>query len=721
MSIKKKVYLVLLCISLIATGVLLFNRVEVEDQAKSVEIIADYTEFTLFAEQLGISEDEMYKELSKTGISSVAVIEDTLYSLVNEQKPIEYGLWENVQKSIDWKDKYGAEAVSFLESDVSKYDMVVRTKDQALFDRIKSSIIARYDADFYHFFDEEVKTIVLKGTIEDLYYTEDVRYKDIEANGIKLPRVEVSSALEDIGLGFDPEKIQHVKDGGLKVNLRPINFARKNSHIAQAYFDDIEKYQEMPQEIIFGGREVLGFESEVRNYDPYLYEQLVERKIPIALIESSVQRGHTEQEGLTHLAQDLDYQVVRVFPVIEYIQQRYDYLGYYKGSIEVENTLYRAITERNIRSVYFRPYKSTMFTYQEVLEDYKTMFSDLQRRLEPHGITLGSPSVMPYHNVTPMLLMLSAFGLLVLGLVALKLILDINEKFEWLIFGLGLLFIAASVYVIPNLSVELYALAAANIYPILAIIFFIEYIKDILLSNKVYTFRGILIKSAVGLLTAVAICLVGGLTVGAIMSRSDYLLEMSFYRGVKISLLFPMVVFVIVYIVKLGYRRKLRDLEENKNFIKDLKGLLYENVKVYHLILALILGFIVYIYIARSGHESNVEALNIEIIFRNFLENVMLARPRTKEILMSFPAVFATIYLACRGYQKLLFPFALTAMVGFTSVVNTFCHSRAPIYLSTARTGLSLLTGLVVGIIALVIMEIINRIYIAYFGSKNYE
>ncbi len=721
MNLKKKIYLILFVISLIATGTMLWSRINVENQAKTVDIIADYHEFSLFADQLGITDAEMFKTLSESGISSVALNEDSLYSLVNEQKPIEYDLLSNVKKDLEWQTFYGSQAGTFLKADENKYDMVVRTYDQALFDRLSKAIEARYDVGFYEFFDEDVNTIVLKGTMEDLYYTEDSRYKDILARGVKLPRVEVSSALEDIGLGFDPEKIESIKSSGLPINLRPINFGRASTNIAKAYFDDVKKYDEEPMEIIFAGKSVLGFEEDVRNYDPLLYKTLVDKNIPIALIESSVQRGHSEQYGLTHLAKDLNYNVVRVFPVIEYIQKRYNYLDYYTGSIEIENTLYRAITERNIRAIYFRPYKETNFTYYKVLDDYKPMFEALEKRLEPHGITLGRPSVMPYHSVSPILIMLSAFGLLVLGLIALKLILDINEKFEWVLFILGMLFIPLSVFIIPNLSVELYAFAAANIYPTIAIVFFIEYIKDILLSTKFYTLKGIIVKATVGLTAIVMLCLIGGLTVGAIMSRSDYLVEMSFYRGVKASLLLPMFLFVVVYIIKLGYRRNVHDLEEDTFFIDDLKGFLVENVKVYYLAIAVVLAFIVYIYIARSGHETNVEALNIEIIFRNFLENVLLARPRTKEILMAFPAFSATVYLACRGYQRILFPFALTSMIGFTSVVNTFCHSRAPIYLSTVRELISLAMGIVIGVIVLAVLEIINRIYVAYFGSKKYE
>lgn len=721
MKLKKKIYLLLLCVSLLSTGLLVYNRVIVENNAKTVEMIADYHEFSIFARQLGITDLEIFKELKNAGFTSVAIVEDTLFSMVNDGEPLEYDLFMNVAKNLEWESLYGEEAAAYLKASGSKYDMVIRTYDVELFNRLRNAIIDRYDSEFYKFYEDEVNTIVLKGSIDELYFIEDFAYKTTESKAIKRPRREVSSELEDIGLGFNEVKISNVKNSGMSVNLRPINFEKYSTNIANAYISDIKRYGSSPNTMIFGGKGVLGYQKGVRNYSPELFEFLDENSIPVGMIESTVQRGFTDQFGIGQLVQESNYNAVRVFPVVEYIQERYDYLGYYKGSIEIENTMYRAITERNIRAVYFRPYKASKFTYHEVLEDYGVMLGQLSDRLKPHGISIGMPSVMPYSSSHPILLMLSALGLLILGLVALKLIFDITDKFEMLLLILGVLFIPVSTFITPNRSIDLFALAAANIYPTLAIIFYVEYVKDIFLSNKVYNFKSIVSKAVVGLFVAIIICLVGGLSVSGIMSRSDYLLEMSYFRGVKLSLLFPMIIFVVIYIIKLGYNRDVHDLEENTFFIEDLKTFIYQNVKIYYLLIFGLLVGIVYIYVARSGHEAGVEALNSEIIFRNYLENWVLARPRTKEILMAFPAFFASIYIACRGYQKILFPFALASMVGFSSVVNTFCHTRTPIYLSTARTFISLGLGIIIGIAVLVLMEFINRVYIAYFGSKNYE
>jgi len=709
-------------VSLIATSVLLYGRINVESQAKSVEILADYVEFAIMANQQGLTEVEMFTKLKDSGISGVALKEETLYSMVDELKPIEYALFKNITSNLDWRTLYGSRAVAYLESEeTTSYDIVVRTKDESTFEFIKTGIEARYDASFYKFFDEEIKTIVLHGTIEDIYYTEDVKYKDYLSRGVKLPREEVSSIIEDIGLGFDPIKVNQIKESGLSVNLRPSNFYKYNDKLVSAYFAEVGKYNEMPNVLIFNGREIMSYNQEKGYYSQELYEQLKELGLPIGMVESADQLGFTDQTGIEYLAKDLDYNIVRVFALIDYIQSRYNYLGYYEGGKEIENTMYRAITERNIRSIYFRPYKDSKLTYYTDLDEYKKTFDGLSKRLEAHNITLGEPSVIPYNTVSVYVMMLSTLGLLVLGLIILKLVFDIEEKFEWVLFGLGALGILGINYVAPNLSIDLFAFAAANIFPTLAIIFVIEFIKDILLSNKVYTLKGILVKSTTALIVSVVICMIGGFYVGAIMSRTDYLIEMSFYRGVKASLLLPMIFFVVIYLIKLGYKRDVREMEGNTYFLEDIKKFIFEDVKMYYALIAGVVVAVLYVYIARSGHETNIEVLNIELIFRNFLEDYLLARPRTKEIFFAFPALSAAVYFAARGYNKLLFPLLLGSLIGLTSVVNTFCHSRAPIYLSTSRTLISLAFSIVIGVIVVLILDLLNKIYVSQFGSKKYE
>lgn len=718
---KKKIYLAVMLISIIATGILLFNRIGVERASKSVEILADFEEFAIMAKQQGIPEIDMFTMLREAGVTGVALKEETLFNMVLEGKALEYRLAKNVLSDLDWKDKYGRSAIHHIETTASGYDLVVRTYDQSLFDMLKANVTARYDADFYTFFDEEINTIVFKGAVDDVYFSEDERYRDYNSKSVKVPKKDVSSMIEDMGVGFDESKIQLIKEAGLSVNLRPSNYHKFNTNIVDAYFKDVEKYGEMPNVLIFNGSDILSYTKEKGIYQHALYERLKELDLPIGLVEASDQLGFIDQNGIKALTRDLEYNVVRIFPVIEYIQQRYNYLGYYEGGKEIENTMYRAITERNIRVIYFRPFKSSKLTYFTDLEEYKRTFEGLEKRLEAHNITIGSASVIPYNHISIYLVILSAFGLLILGLVILKLVFDISDKFEWVLLGVGGLGIIGLNFVAPNTSIDIFAFSAANIFATLAVIFLIEFIKDLLLSNKVFTLKGIIGKSILGLSLLVLISFVGGLYVSAMMSRTDYLIEVSYFRGVKASLMLPMVAFVVIYLIKLGYRRNVRELEETTYFMEDIKRFVTLDVKMYYLMLAAALAGVLYIYLARSGHSTNIEVLNIELIFRNWLENVFIARPRTKEIFIAYPALFAAFYFAARGYNKILFPFMLAAVTGITSIINTFCHARTPVYLSTSRTLISFGFGVVIGILVIFLLELCNRIYVANFGSKKYE
>ena len=95
---KKKLYLVILLISVIATGVLLYGRIDVERQTKSVEILADYEEFAIMANQQGMTESELFTVLKDAGVTGVVLKEETLYSMVDEQKPLEYSLYKKSYK-----------------------------------------------------------------------------------------------------------------------------------------------------------------------------------------------------------------------------------------------------------------------------------------------------------------------------------------------------------------------------------------------------------------------------------------------------------------------------------------------------------------------------------------------------------------------------------------------------------------------------------------------
>ena len=82
-------------------------------------------------------------------------------------------------------------------------------------------------------------------------------------------------------------------------------------------------------------------------------DYLKEENIAVALIESSTQREHLEQKGLDDLVEDSGYRALRAFTMWDYIRERNKFYNY-EGARRIENTMFRAITERNIRVIYFQ-------------------------------------------------------------------------------------------------------------------------------------------------------------------------------------------------------------------------------------------------------------------------------------------------------------------------------------------------------------------------------
>lgn len=110
--------------------------------------------------------------------------------------------------------------------------------------------------------------------------------------------------------------------------------------------------------------------------------------IPVA-IETSEQDGNIDLKGLRALTQKMDYQTTRLFSTLTYIQDRYDYgiAGHNQGQ-EIMNSYYRAISERNIRVIYFRAFHYKGGHLITDMSIYKQRFEELNSRLDKfYGIT----------------------------------------------------------------------------------------------------------------------------------------------------------------------------------------------------------------------------------------------------------------------------------------------------------------------------------------------
>jgi len=701
-----KIVLLLICISLSVGFITIYQRVNIEKQYNTAEIVLDYEEMSKLSESSGQSLSWWLEHFKGYGASSVAIQEETINLLIKSGNSLKAEIVSEMIKNYNWENNYSKEIVSEIKNkDIDLYDSIVTTHDKNLYEYVVNGLNERYSEQFYKTYkNDDEYYIVLNGKIDDIYYGNTEKAINLEGKGVYENRKVVDSRLFNIGVGYDEEKINLAKDAGLDVVLRPINYPSDNEKLADVYISSNEKYGLVPRLYIVHGKEILGYPDNVDKFSNYVKDY----KIAPVLIESANQREHLEQQGLNKLVEKSDYNAVRAFTMWDYIRGRYKYYNY-EGAEEIENTMFRAITERNIRVVYFKPFftEEGSNKYLTTEAEYKTTFDSLNKRLEEHNIKLGQAKSINEFHIGAKRLSILSFGIALAAVFLFIKMFNIKNKYTNLLY----------LFAVPGAMVPLimrsvaekgYAFSAAVVFSGIAIYYFMINIKEVFDSSKTYTNIQLMIKSSKILAVSVIISLVGAVFVDSMLGDVRYMLEMDIFRGVKAAQILPFGIFLVIYLVYF-----LNKNNENilKSSIDIVKSLLNKDIKIYYAIIAGLIAVVGYVYISRTGHETSLQPSKIEMISRNLMENILLARPRTKEFLIAFPAIFAALFTANKKSKFLTGIFMLTAAIGTSSVINTFSHIRTPIYLSFARTFIGLGFGIVIGCIAILLF---NYIYLLH-------
>lgn len=720
---KNIIYILLIVALVITTGINVYDRMNVESAAKSVEITLSYDDMD---ELSGQSDEELswwFNEFSKLGVESVSLPEETLQSLVDQGYELELEVLHNLKKDTLWESRYPESFVDYVQNnEIDLNDVVVVSTDQEMKAFIMDGLKKHYPEDFYRLFENgDHFAILLDGLQSEVMYSQIYKSLDTDGDPIHEHQDIMGSKIYYYGIDFDPVKVQTIKDGNLDVNLRPWNNVRFPEKLVDAYDAALTRFDLDARMLIFAGKEVLGY---LEDYE-HLYNYMLDNDIAPVLIETSVQRSNIDQAGLMQLTKDMNYQAVRMLPLVGYMQERFQHYNY-DGGQEIENVMFRAITERNIRLIYFRPFLLEKETYVTDIEEYKTSFDRLSTRLEEHDITLGQFSLMPYKSDNLWSGIVTGFGLIAIMILAARYFFKLPTWLEYAGLALGGVLVSLALIVAPNFGRQLLALAAAIVISSLGAVMLISFAKDLIANRKVFKFHGIAWRSLLFTIAMSALGLLGGMVVGGLLSHSKYLLEIEFFRGVKASEIIPLVVFIVLYLLKFGYNRSVDEIQKNDLMPRDLLKFLNVEIKVSYLLSALAGAVVLYIYIARSGHETNVQPSDLEMIFRNFLELKLLARPRLKEFLIAVPALMMFSYISYKGYKSLVALVGIPAVITFTSIINTFSHLRAPIYLSIVRTLFAVLFGIIIGFICMLVFEggerLIKRFkrrYLAYEGEEK--
>jgi len=182
---------------------------------------------------------------------------------------------------------------------------------------------------------------------------------------------------------------------------------------------------------------------------------------------------------------------------------------------------------------------------------------------------------------------------------------------------------------------------------------------------------------------ALLVLLAGGMAIAAFFGVPEYMLRLKTFSGVKATLLLPPLL-VLLH----DFRRRI--------YPESLKSVLSRPPLWGEL--ALLGGFFVGLAILAVRSDNVSLAPQWEMALRSSLEQILVARPRNKEVFLGYPAL--VLWYAVRRadlsprYREVL---RLCAVFAFASALNSFCHFHTPLYFTLWRVGNGFLGGLLVG------------------------
>ncbi len=714
---KNALPLAILALTVTVSLFVIAGRWQVEAANKTYDVILDYTELEWMAEQSDHDTAWWLKEFHDMGVSQVGLTEENLTTLMeNSPLNVTATVMDEVMQDAGWREEYPeAFAAGIEDFGVDRFDVLVEAEGKEAVDFVVPALREHFPAESFFCYQEgDSAYILMDGTAGDALYGGKGAYTNTKNKGFVEREDLLSSKLMYVSLGLLPEKVEAIQAAGMAIVPRTLCYAGHNdTRYAQASVAGYEKHGITPAYIIAGGEALLGYDEG----GDFVRDYMERTGASLGMIETNVQRENIKQTGVEETAQATGCNAVRVFSMWDYVQYRYAYYGY-EGAEEVANCIYRAIVERNIRAVYFKMVKATddLHVYITDPEVYRDLFDSLDQRLAAHGISRGRASVMEDYQVPSLALLAVGLGAGVGGALLPDTFLPMKRKWTLALAGAAAVCVAAAWKILPNSYRLLASFASAVVFACLAAAFFLMAAKRT--GQKLDQNAGllkILPRSIAILAIAVAISMAGAMMTAAPLSSTGFMLEMGIFRGVKAAQLLPLAFFCLLFVSYYGLFEK--DRKNDHLDPRDIFTALGWTIPMWAVLLMAAVGLAGYYYLARTGHETGVTISDTEMIFRNDLEYLLLARPRTKEFLVAFPGIMLAVYCAVRRLPFWTALFGLAGTIGLTSVCNTFMHIRTPLYLGFVRTAYSLLLGILVGALMIAGFELLLRLYRVLAGK----
>lgn len=692
----KQFLTVILLVSMLPVFYTAANRIKLEESAKQVEIVIDTEEIYLKAIGYGTYQNYLLalEQFKEAGATTATLYQKTI-KLLNERGDITVF---DYPTAADFMRAHPESQMSLLMPEGLRpmhHYLLIEQGDN--FSRLKYA---------------------LKNSIDNLNWSV---YENKTLGILEMPSAYFD-LYENAGLWYDLEEMQEYLDLGFYVQLRPADLPGQTKEDFTKLYAPIVALGQVSGVIVTGtnlpGTQDLtgkssNFTAQGTAFEAFS-ELLKEQGWYYGLVETMTQLDSLHLRGDSSLLQRLDFQAVRVYSIQRAELDKIDWLS----QKSIEERWLRGAVDRNMRVVYLRLFENKLNDPQQILELNKAIVTGGRKALEQAGFTIGLPSVLSsFHLVGQVLLLPLALALS--AVLFLMTWFNGGKPILWL--GLLLLSIpvalAAGYLARSNGAVggswvsyrQMLALGAQVLYPALAGILTMKALDKMVsnspIGNKVG--QGVILS-----LFSFIVVFAGGLVLGTILSDNTFMLELQYFRGVKLGFVLPLIILGIYYFYRYGFtykplkgRRKLNDM------VKDLQDLLKATITVEMAFFSLLAAGALFYYILRSGNASVSAISGLELKMRSFLERVLVARPRNKEFLIGYPVLMLMPRFAAGKRPFIVGPLLALATVGWVSVVNSFAHVRSTLLISMNRGIWGLALGIVFGLILNLALSLVDYLY----------
>ncbi len=656
-------------IGLIAALTIGFARHGVEQNNRQVDMAIDYEGLLELAEREGLPADEVLAKAKEAGITSLAVYDTTF-------------------KKLNANGKATAIAGS---------EILANYHSGALADPLWRQLVAegRIRGNEVYIVGHDARTWKeLKEDVPRRLGSDRVELLQVGSEEVMAVKAHYESFLK-MNIGMPTDEMEAVNKAGFYVLARPSNYEDCRAEDVEAVFDRLHDYR--ISEVVFSGAQSLGAGKALQA----TIDEMKKRDMTLGLIEGVTQLQFYKQDGMEEIAKGLGYdKIARVYSIPKDEQPK----------LKIDTAVERwsnTDEERNIRVDLLRIYDKPS-PNMSLMETNMKYFQDTHDILVSHGYTIGPAGTFASFYPSKALRALVMAGVAAAAVLYLSLVipaLNVSLKKQWLLFVIFALGAAVPVLLGGGGKIRvLAALASANLFPAIAVIFQLDRIRY-LRDKMTLGFGKMLVTGILALFVTGALSYIGAAYLSASLADTEYLLEFQIFRGIKLTFVLPLILVGIAFLQRFDvFDGRMDDTEGVVNQMKKILDMPVKIKTLFVMFLVLVAGVV---FVARSGHTSGMPVSATELKFRAFLEQAFYARPRTKELMIGHPAFMLAVMAFWRKWPTMIFfGLVLIATIGQGSMVETFAHMRTPVYMSFMRGIGGIVLGAGIGAIAMMLVQL---------------